>query len=185
MSQDRDRSREELFRRFTGMRAGVLGYLRVLVRDAHLAEDLFQETCLVVLRKLETFDPAGDLGAWARAIALNLARNALRKERYVHLMTSPGLAEAIDRAYVDGAPDEEGERSARLEHLAHCMGQVEVRQRRLLDLRYRAGESLERIARETGRSSGAVQVALSRLRQFLLKCIERQKSLMSHGYGPA
>ena len=40
---------EECLRSLTRERAAILGYLRVLVRDPHLAEDLFQETCVVVL----------------------------------------------------------------------------------------------------------------------------------------
>ncbi len=176
---------DDLIRRFTGMRASVLGYLRVLARDAHLAEDLFQETCLVVLRKVGEFDPSGDFGAWVRGIAHNLARNALRKERYLHLMPSPNLAEALERTYAAASAREDEETALRLEHLNGCMERVELRQRKILELRYREKATLREIARKTGRTEGAVQVALSRVRQFLLRCVERQKSLMSHGYGPA
>lgn len=171
---------DDLIRRFTAMRASVLGYLRVVVRDPHLAEDLFQETSLVVLRKIGEFDPAGDLSAWVRAIALNLARNALRKERYLHLAPSPELLAAIERAHAGPG----GEVDGRLEPLGECLERVEARQRHLLDLRYRRGASLREIAGRTGRSEGAVQVALSRLRQFLLKCVEQRRRI-GHGYGQA
>jgi len=173
---------DDLIRRFTAMRTSVLGYLRVLVRDAHLAEDLFQETCLVVLRKIDGFDPAGDLGAWVRGIALNLARNALRKERYLHLMPSPNLAEAIERTHAGSPSREDEELALRLKHLDDCMEEVSPRHRRLLELRYRGGASLREIARRTGRTEGAVQVALSRVRQFLLRCLDRKTT---HGYGTA
>lgn len=176
---------DDLIRRFTGMRASVLGYLRVLVRDAHLAEDLFQETCLVVLRKVAEFDPSGDFGAWVRGIALNLARNVLRKERYVHLMPSPNLAEAIERTFASATAAEDEELALRLERLGECMEQVGSRQRKLLELRYQGRATIREIAQRTGRTEGAVQVALSRVRQFLLKCIERHKGRVSHGYGPA
>lgn len=172
---------EDLIRKFTSIRAAVLGYLRNLVRDPHLAEDLFQETCLVVLRKLDAYDPARDFGAWVRGIALNLARNALRKEQYLHLLPSPELLAAIERAHEEGSLAEVAEASSRLEVLARCMEKVEARQRQLLELRYRAGRSLKEIAERMGRTAGAVQVALTRVRQFLLRCIETQKTLPSHG----
>lgn len=184
MSEGIAGGQDDLIRRFTGMRASVLGYLRVLVRDAHLAEDLFQETCLVVLRKVADFDRTGDFGAWVRTIALNLARNALRKERYVHLMPAPHLAETIERAHAGETASEEAETAARLEHLAHCLGRLERRQRELLEMRYRGGATLRGLAQRTGRTEGAVQVALTRVRQFLLRCIEKQRNA-SHGYGPA
>lgn len=153
----------------------------MIVRDPHLAEDLFQETSLVVLKKLEGFDRSQDFSAWVRGIALNLARNALRKEQYLHLMPSPELASAIERTHERTSSREIGETSGRLEHLNRCMAQMEQRQRTLLELRYRQGATLRRIAEESGRTPGAVQVALSRVRQFLLKCMEQRRGLLSHG----
>ena len=69
---------EELIRRFTGIRASILGYLRILVGDPHLAEDLFQDISVVVLEKTSTFDRAKDFGAWVRGIARNVAHPAVR-----------------------------------------------------------------------------------------------------------
>lgn len=172
---------EDLIRKFTSIRASVLGYLRNVVRDPHLAEDLFQETSLVVLRKLDTYDRSRDFGAWVRGVALNLARNALRKEQYLHLLPSPELLAAIERTHEEGTLGELAETSSRLEYLSRCMEKVEPRQRELLALRYRSGRSLKEIAGRLGRSAGAVQVALTRVRQFLLRCVEQQKALPSHG----
>ncbi len=176
---------DDLIRRFTMMRASILGYLRVLVRDAHLAEDLFQDTCLVVLRKIGKFDPSGDFGAWVRGIAHNLARNALRKGRHLHLMPSPNLVEALELTHAAATTREDEETALRLEHLNECMEQVELRQRKILELRYREKATLREIAMKTGRTEGAVQVALSRTRQFLLRCMDRRRDLLSHGFGSA
>jgi len=172
---------DDLIRRFYAIRAAILGYLRVLVRDLHLAEDLFQETCLVVMKKLETYDRTRDFDAWVRGIAHNLARNALRKEQHLHLVSSPELVAAIERTHESAASEETGESAAQLEYLHDCLGHIEPRLRKLLELRYRTGASLRYLARETGRSSGAVQVALSRARHFLLRCVEQRRSVVSHG----
>lgn len=172
---------DDLIRKFTSIRASTLGYLRVIVRDPHLAEDLFQETSIIVLKKLTDFDRSHDFSAWVRGIALNLARNALRKEQYLHLMPSPELAAAIERTHEASSSREIAEMSGRLEHLNRCLAQVESRQRKLLELRYRQGASLQMIAEELGRTPGAIQVALSRVRQFLFKCMEQRKGLLSHG----
>jgi RNA polymerase sigma factor (sigma-70 family) len=97
------------------------------------------------------------------------------------LRSSPDLLAAIARAHESATLEETVETAAQLEYLTHCLEQLEPRQRKLLELRYRAGESLRGLARETGRTSGAVQVALSRLRHFLLRCVEQRKSAVSHG----
>jgi len=129
--------RDDLIRKFTGMRASVLGYLRVLVRDPHPAEDLYQGTCLIVLKKLQEFDGTGDFGAWVRAIVLNLARNAMRKEKYLRPRTPSRLAAAIERAHAGGGESEAATVSAELDRLERCLERVELRQKELLALQYR------------------------------------------------
>ena len=48
----------------------VLAYIRVLLLNWHDAEDLFQETCLVLWQKFDEFEPAGEnFLAWALRIA--------------------------------------------------------------------------------------------------------------------
>ena len=55
--------------------------LRVLY-DRQLAEDVTQEVFLVLMRELERYDPArGPLGTYLYAIARNVSRHRLRKER--------------------------------------------------------------------------------------------------------
>jgi len=175
--------RNDLIRRFTANRASLLGYLRVLVRDTHLAEDLFQETCLVVLQKIETFDPTQDFDAWQRGIAANLARSAWRRDRRLRLMPSPELSAALDAAHAPEAGDgtECRENAARLEHLHACLQGMTARQRQLLELRYQIGASLREMALATRRSAGGVQVTLSRLRQALLNCVEQKGRVANHG----
>ena len=173
--------RDDLVRQLTAIRTSILGYLRMLVRDAHLAEDLLQETCVVVLRKIDTFEPSISFAAWVRAIALNLARNAVRKGKHVHLMPSPELLGALERTLAAEPAREIEEVSEQLETLADCMAELDPRHTDLLRQRYGSGLSLRDLAARMGRSAGAVQVALTRIRQALLRCLERQKSQVHHG----
>jgi RNA polymerase sigma-70 factor (ECF subfamily) len=168
-----ERTKDELIRRFARIRSATLGYVRTLVRDHHLAEDIFQETCLVVLKKLDRYDPAHSFDGFVLGIARNLARNAMRK-RKAHPMPSPELLEAVDRAFTE-APENMSDRTmTRLSFLQQCLKKLAPNQMSLVALRYRAGASLKEISRQTGRSAGAVQVALSRIRRFLWGCIEQE-----------
>ena len=51
----------------------VLAYLRAMVRDAHLVEDLVQETMIAAHDSLGGFEPGGNFGRWLRGIARNKA----------------------------------------------------------------------------------------------------------------
>jgi RNA polymerase sigma-70 factor (ECF subfamily) len=173
--------RDELIKRFTGMRASVLGYIRILTRDIHLAEDLFQELSIVVMNKTDEFDPSkGTFESWIRGIAHNLARNALRKEKYIHLMPSPELSEALESTYENSDREEIERVSLRLRFLEICLKKVGAAARELLMLRYCRGNSLKQIAEATGKPPGTVQVALSRVRDALFKCVSKQERMTAH-----
>ena len=168
---------EELLQRFLQIRGAIVGYLRVLVRDSFLAEDLFQETYLVVSKKLDTFDRSGNFDAWVRGIARNLAHNAWRKQSRLAPLPSPDLVVAIDSCY-DNTPEGENDEFAHCMGFLHaCLERLAESQRRMVNLRYGADKSLREVALATGRTAGAVQVALSRIRSFLLDCVQKQESL--------
>ncbi len=57
----------------------LMAYIRCLIRDPGLVEDVFQETLITAWRRFEDFDSTRTLGACLRGIALNTARNAMRK----------------------------------------------------------------------------------------------------------
>ena len=55
-----------------------------------------------------------------------------------------------------------------------CMKALTANVRHLLQLRYESDFSLRQVAEATGRSEGAVQVALSRTRMTLRHCVQKQ-----------
>ncbi len=60
----------------------VYGYVRRLVGDDHLAEDLTQDVFLHVQRSLESYDPARDIRPWVFTIATNKVRDHWRSRRH-------------------------------------------------------------------------------------------------------
>ena len=162
-------SAEDLLGRFIVSRAHLLGYLKVMTRDHHAAEEALQETYLVVQRKLSEYDATRDFDAWVRGIARHVA--ARIRIRYRPLGgTLEQLDQAVDLAFEEVEPGDEA--NPDLEHLSHCLDRLPSEHRQLLALRYRDGLSMDGISAQTGRTCGAIQVMLSRLRQGLLECIQ-------------
>src|SRR5215813_8422940 len=58
--------------------ARLLGYLHSLVRDLDDAEDLFQQTAVVLWRKFDEFDSSRSFFAWACGVARLETANFLR-----------------------------------------------------------------------------------------------------------
>ena len=58
----------------------VLGLCRRLLRDAHLAEDVFQATFLVLARKAHSIRQRDSVASWLHGVAARLARRARLSE---------------------------------------------------------------------------------------------------------
>lgn len=69
----------------------VYGYVRRLVGDEHLAEDLTQDVFLHVQRAIEGYDPARELRPWVFTIATNKVRDHWRSRRHREAQTDESI----------------------------------------------------------------------------------------------
>jgi len=147
------------------------GFLRRMVRDHALADDLFQETFLRVMRSLPTYREEGRFGSWLFGIARNLALDALRRRRFEQELFRRPLqntaSDGTDSALIEGvtdsrlAPDALAERAEWGARLEAAIAELPEEQREVLALRYDAGLTFRQIAEITGSS---INTALGRMR---------------------
>ncbi|HEX7898975.1 MAG TPA: sigma-70 family RNA polymerase sigma factor [Planctomycetota bacterium] len=143
-------------------RHGLLAYLYAAVPDAHAVEDLFQEICLVAVRKAADFEDGSDFAAWARAIARHKVHEHLRVRRGVHV--DEAFFDSLDAAFPAAVDDR------RKDVLRRCLEKLQSHARQLLSWRYDDGLSPTEIARRTGQSRAAVNSILQRVRETLRAC---------------
>ena len=148
----------------------IRAFLSSVVWDRHRVEDLLQETALVLWRKYDTYDPSRSFGAWARGIALNLARQSQDRHKASEVALSAPALQAVARAY-DATPEFGSDRQ---EALRTCLEGLPDPSRRILALRYENSMTLDAIARRLEKRLEAVHMTLSRIRAKLLSCV-RQK----------
>src|SRR4051812_25844232 len=65
---------------FAQSESSVGRFLRQLLADRALADDLLQEVYLVAVRRREALAAADDPGAWLLGVARNLALDAMRRQ---------------------------------------------------------------------------------------------------------
>jgi len=150
-------------------RHGLLAYLFGVLPDAHTAEDLFQEVCVVAVQKAAEFQDGTNFVAWARTIARNKLREHLRRRSGV----------SVDDAFFDGvesAFDAVRDPDVRKEALRRCLGDVQDRTRQMLVWRYEEGLTAASIAERMGQSRAGVNSLLQRVREILRECVERRTS---------
>ncbi|MCH7228456.1 sigma-70 family RNA polymerase sigma factor [Haloferula sp. A504] len=145
----------------------LFGYLVTLLGNLHDARDVLQETNLVMWRRMDTFTPGTDFGAWARKCAYFQAMAFLRdRKRGPSLLGEELLAliaEEEERACFD-----ENERKLALRD---CLGQLDDDQRRLIKSRYDDQVPVRKLATDCGKSESAMKMTLMRLRELLQVCI--------------
>ena len=77
-------------------RTPLVNFLYRMVRDAATAEDLAQEVFLRVYRARKQYSPSAKFTTWLFRIAMNLALNSVRDNRYRRMQVSLDAPEELD-----------------------------------------------------------------------------------------
>ena len=153
----------------------LLSYIHALVRDMSDADDLFQQTALILWNKFDSYDANRNFGAWACGIARLEVSNYIRTRSRKKLYLSDDLTLLMIEAAAENPPVEEEERR---QALADCMEKLRQRDRELLLACYgESDESVTTIADRMSRSSQSVHNSLKRIRQALFECVRRSISV--------
>ena len=162
-------SEQEILRTLMKSRSRIAAAAWVVVRDAHAAEDIFQNVALKSLTKEVSFEAEGAVLSWAFITARREGIDWLRR----HRKESTGLdSEILDLLKQDWLSESSRSGEARMEALRACLRTLPEKSSRLLRLRYFEGNSCGEVATEIGTGLNAVYKRLSRLHQGLKECIE-------------
>jgi len=148
----------------------IFGYIHTLVPDRHDAEDILQETSMVIVEKFAEFQPGTDFVAWACQIAWWRVRAARQKYARSKVVFDDDVLDSVAQT----ASEMQSEISDRHEALSRCLQRLHPRDRELLLTRYEPGARVEEAAERSGRSLEAAYKALARLRKLLFDCVTNQ-----------
>ncbi|MDX9868355.1 MAG: sigma-70 family RNA polymerase sigma factor [Kiritimatiellia bacterium] len=161
------------FRRLLAEAQGDLfAFVYMLTGNRHTAEDLVQDTNVMLLRHAAEYDPQKRFLPWAKAFAHNRVRTFLKKELRSPLVFNSELAERLaEEIWGDSGDAPEG---ALFAYLDDCMARLTTEQRSLIRARYFRMESVAALAAGLKRSEISVYVLLHRIRRLLGRCIEKK-----------
>jgi RNA polymerase sigma-70 factor, ECF subfamily len=150
----------------------IYGHIRSLVPNAVDADEVFQETSLILWQKFDQYRPDTDFRAWACRIAyykvLNLRDRQYRSPR----LFSPRFLDLVSEELVVMSDVLD----ARTEALLLCRDKLSRRDRDLLDRFHREGATAKEVARWAGRNVHYVYRAIRRIHDALFDCIQRALS---------
>lgn len=144
-------------------------YVMSLLPDRMLADDVVQETNLVLWRKAAEYDPTQAFLPWALTIAFYQVKAARRDAGRDRHIFDDSLVEIL------AAECREAEPAADLEQaLEKCLQELPEKQRQLILARYAPDSSVQDLAAERRQTPTALSLALMRIRKALETCVERK-----------
>ena len=148
----------------------LFGFIFAMLQNRADAEDVYQQTAVVLWRKFSTFEPGTNFVAWAIRVAQFEIKDYVKSRRRRKVFFNDELLEAIAVRYQAESNDV---RERRLEALAKCVDKLSERDRRLLSRCYAVERDFRKIARAEGKTIGAIYQAICRIRKALYQCVQR------------
>ena len=163
------RDSEQFLSLLTAHQSSLYAYIVSLLPNRQQADDILQETNVVLWRKGEDFAEGTSFLAWACQVAyFNVLSHRRRMSRDRHTFGDDLFDYLAERQCerVDSLED-------RQQALRRCLEKLPPKHRELIESRYQPGASVRRMADQRKTSEGALSQSLYRIRATLLDCIKR------------
>ena len=161
------------------LRSEFMGYLYAITRDAELAEEVYQNSAVVVIEKANSDEEIRNFRAWAKEVIRRQALHAIRTRetsRRHGRAIAPELLDAIADTF---SKDQSTESVVHNEATAmqKCVDELPDEKRKLIAMRYKSDAGFDEISSSMNSTPAAVQRALSRIRKVLHDCTQRRLAL--------
>lgn len=166
MNSDRQ---QQFTEQFVGCNRRLFGYVIALLPNFDEAEEAYQETCMRLWAKWESYDPNRDFLTWACGFAKNVVRELRQKKSHAGVALSEQAMEKIAEVRFRRNAVFEAWQS----RLSECLKGLSPDQRRLIARHYADNESILAIAEELQTTATALYKKISRTRRLLFECLEQ------------
>ncbi|MEO0474680.1 MAG: sigma-70 family RNA polymerase sigma factor [Planctomycetota bacterium] len=150
-------------------RSSLIGYAWVVVGDAQLADDVFQDVSLAAIKKADQIQGGEHLVPWLRH-AIRLRGLEVRRNRGKHAASlSPEVLDLFENISTEMTRSSETDR---MSSLRRCVDRMPEHTRGLLAMRYERDMKPGEIAEQLGKSNQAIYKAIKRIHIALARCIK-------------
>jgi RNA polymerase sigma factor (sigma-70 family) len=162
----------------------VYSYIILIVKNQELAEDIFQETFIKVIRSLKKgkYVENGKFISWILRIAHNLIIDHFRKEKLQGLVSNDSVEMDIfnSRKFSEDTIEDQMVNDQILSEVKELIRELPDEQQQVIYMRHYMGLSFKEIAEQTDVS---INTALGRMRYALinLRKLIKQKNLILTG----
>lgn len=168
LHHDSDRN-EAFVRLLTLHQRRLYGFIYTLVPNRVDAEDLLQQTSIVLWQKFDEFDRNSSFSAWAREIARFKVLRYLREKRRDRVVFDDDVLARIAQI----RQSREELHLSDWDALTDCVEELSTSDRKVVELCYAAERTIKAAASVLERPVTSVYVSLVRIRRLLLDCIRQ------------
>lgn len=144
----------------------VIRYVKNMICDNHVCEDIAQDVFLTAYKKLSSFDPYySKFSTWLFVIARNKSINVLRKKKPLSMEDVP------ERMNIEEPPDELA-KSEFFEKLDKVLGSLPLKQKEAFILAEFENLPYDRIAQIQGTRIGTVRSRINRAKNNLKSALK-------------
>jgi RNA polymerase sigma-70 factor, ECF subfamily len=165
-SQDSSRY-EEFLSLFRTNEDRIFGFILTFLPNLARAEDVLQETMIIMWRKFGEFETGTNFGAWG----IKIARFNLYK---YHRSENSGIihfdSDALDVISQHVTECEDTRTNSRIDALLHCFEKLENKSKQIILLRYENNFNASDISKKIGKPIRDTYRILSRIQHALQKC---------------
>ena len=148
----------------------LYSYILFVVRDPELANDVFQETFVKVITRLQEgrYTDSGKFSFWLSKIAHNVIMDTFRQQKSEHIVEAPednDLNKLRTHDLMEKNRENEFVNTQIMKDVRHLMDTLPAPQREVVYMRYYQDMSFKEIAEATGVS---INTSLGRMRYALI-----------------
>ena len=171
MRKERIMTREELAECINEHGKEIYSFCKWLTSSGQEADELYQDTWLLVVQRQEGIDVAGNVKSYCLLVALRLWKNRRRKYAWRQRIAGPQDSMSPDTSFLDATTAESLEEQLLYREqkrlVREAVDELPQRLRTIVLLFYMEDQSIEQIARITGIPAGTVKSRLHHARKAL------------------
>ena len=150
---------------------GIFSYIVFIVRNREVADDIFQDTFLNAIQKLQMrkYSPTGKFNAWMIRIAHNAIMDYYRRQKAKHLIDAEGddllIAQMSDKQILETSREDLLANAQVMDDVRNMIDYLPEVQSEIVKMRYYQNLSFKEISEITGAS---INTCLGRMRYALI-----------------
>lgn len=162
---------ETFLQTFLAHQRGLYAYVLMLLPSPPDADDVFQETSIILWRKRHEFQQGTNFNAWASRVAMFAVQNHRAKQARQRRRVT--FDDALLQRIAAEAAAMEHQLDIRRAALDGCLAKLPAKDRTLLEQRYAPGATIRSVADAIDRPVEGLYKAMKRIHDALADCVER------------